>query len=734
MAEIYERHDLIPYEGAEAPWTGTDINTDVLSSIIATAEAVQSADVGTDSYNELQTTLTYVKAVEALGTAPEDLVEYAQGHLLADLNQLEVNNGCLFGLQGTETDTLNAGFQIAMYGMDDRRRWRYNTDGTVVVSEGAGQVGDPSWPVAQTPSRAFRFVADFRNVTNRDGTFGNSWIYLYAKDASNYDNDVFRIRFVLNNDRLDIRLIYRKGSEYTVTLDKPYIAQDRAQGIFDIFVDNGKLTIKDEEGTTWLDAVDIQPIDFFFVVQAETTTNTPPDLEMQGGFIAIEETERLALFPGSESLCAPNATDKTQLQAAVDKFDTLTESDYTPESWADYAGTVQSGQSVLDDPEASQNSIDEAVHFIDLFEQLLITISGCQFAFNGDDTRPIDLSGMSLYQNPVDSSYRRIYAEADGTAMSAALVTPSSQLIDLSKNWLLTLRLARVNGVTGANNSAAFKLALYESNADQIFKTFVVDYADLTWRLNDSEGQVIGSESEIIELDVSCDGTSVSLHHGATLLDQIAIPEGYRCLRMVAGITKTELSAGYALFYMDMLTNVEMGSVCDGLYDPDNPDPDPEDPEYPDPNEVDMGGIDAILNDYARLMRPRHPMPVLGVVKQHLALMWAFRLALGYDDRNTVTEAMDKIRTAFSDGSVPSEDDWTVDGAHAFQSKFTQRYAGVMCALHPVEAKIYLEFLRTTYETIDGVVPGWLQCNEDSICSCLPEDLAMRYLDYLKHL
>ena len=56
----------------------------------------------------------------------------------------------------------------------------------------------------------------------------------------------------------------------------------------------------------------------------------------------------------------PVEADKTALKAAVDKADALREADYTPESWAVFAGALADAKAVLTSAEATQEQVDAA--------------------------------------------------------------------------------------------------------------------------------------------------------------------------------------------------------------------------------------------------------------------------------------------------------------------------------------------------------------------------------------
>lgn len=56
----------------------------------------------------------------------------------------------------------------------------------------------------------------------------------------------------------------------------------------------------------------------------------------------------------------PVEADKTVLKAAVDKADALREADYTPESWAVFAGALADAKAVLTSAEATQEQVDAA--------------------------------------------------------------------------------------------------------------------------------------------------------------------------------------------------------------------------------------------------------------------------------------------------------------------------------------------------------------------------------------
>lgn len=72
----------------------------------------------------------------------------------------------------------------------------------------------------------------------------------------------------------------------------------------------------------------------------------------------------------------PDVVNKSLLEAAIAEKDTLTESDYTPESWAAYSAAVETGKTVVAKDEATQTEVDNATAAINKAKAALVKATG----------------------------------------------------------------------------------------------------------------------------------------------------------------------------------------------------------------------------------------------------------------------------------------------------------------------------------------------------------------------
>lgn len=72
----------------------------------------------------------------------------------------------------------------------------------------------------------------------------------------------------------------------------------------------------------------------------------------------------------------PDVVNKSLLEAAIAEKDTLTESDYTPESWAAYSAAVETGKTVVAKDEATQTEVDNATAAINNAKAALVKATG----------------------------------------------------------------------------------------------------------------------------------------------------------------------------------------------------------------------------------------------------------------------------------------------------------------------------------------------------------------------
>lgn len=135
----------------------------------------------------------------------------------------------------------------------------------------------------------------------------------------------------------------------------------------------------------------------------------------------------------------PVPVDKTGLLAALDDAAVLDEADYTPESWSVLAGAVTAGQTVYDDPDATQQQVDAATAAISAaIDGLVPTPSVCTITVSGDQA---PLFG----QSPAQVAGRRVFideAPTEITVFSALSdlanpqpMLPGEQVSELSFEW-----------------------------------------------------------------------------------------------------------------------------------------------------------------------------------------------------------------------------------------------------------------------------------------------------------
>ncbi len=82
------------------------------------------------------------------------------------------------------------------------------------------------------------------------------------------------------------------------------------------------------------------------------------------------------LTAAQEALQKITGVNKEPLQSKVDEATGLTETDYTPETWANYQSKLTAAQNVLDNPNATQEEVDQALADLTAAQEALQKITG----------------------------------------------------------------------------------------------------------------------------------------------------------------------------------------------------------------------------------------------------------------------------------------------------------------------------------------------------------------------
>lgn len=380
---------------------------------------------------------------------------------------------------------------------------------------------------------------------------------------------------------------------------------------------------------------------------------------------------------------------KTALQATISEAETKIEADYTPASWSSFSSALSQANAVNGNLNATQAETDTANSDLSTAMAGLVESAdkvALQTAIDGAESRneadyvsstwPAFVSALAdantvnddanATQSAVDNALQTLIdAEAaliergDKTALNTAITNAESLLEDdyTLDSWnAMQVALAAaivvrddIDAVQADVDSAETTL----SDAVTALVEFVpADKAALESKI---------AEAQAIEQGNYTQSTWMALQ--SAINDAIAVNDDYRASQASVD---------------DAVQAVQ--AAIDGLIESND-----------ELNEDDLMGIQLCLDQYSTVMAKRHVVSRREIVRQHLCLLLAFRLALSYDDRNQVTQAMDQIYGYFSDNATG-----------AFGEAHTKRESAFFHKYFPVEATMFDALLETTYQTVNA--------------------------------
>lgn len=169
------------------------------------------------------------------------------------------------------------------------------------------------------------------------------------------------------------------------------------------------------------------------------TTDSILDTVARSDIISIGEdaNNRPVLTANFDLLSSSHqfTVDKSALQSALAAAGALTESDYTPASWAVLADAVTSGQGVYDDPSATQQQADDATQEINDAIAALVAAActSCLGAWTGDiaaafGAQPLTTSGACGNTISVSNISPSTYAASTAQGSPLSINWPASEV------------------------------------------------------------------------------------------------------------------------------------------------------------------------------------------------------------------------------------------------------------------------------------------------------------------
>lgn len=243
----------------DAGWVGDPVAVTPVSDALATANAIQESDIGTDSWATLTAHKAYAQEVIDMTTAPEDLVTYAAAQLNATVSIATENNGCVYAFDADDTavealsipDESDSGTFVSfpvtakMMPLDSGRRFRQDLTGS---GDTFGAANETVLPTSGGQVYVFRLSTDVRNLGGLSATFRVAGMAF--KGASGYDVNLF-FR-TLQNDELAGFLDQEGDDPSQFVLGAPSVAEDRITVNVIVVVSSSAVRIFDETGQTQL--------------------------------------------------------------------------------------------------------------------------------------------------------------------------------------------------------------------------------------------------------------------------------------------------------------------------------------------------------------------------------------------------------------------------------------------------------------------------------------------------
>ncbi|MFS0819339.1 S-layer homology domain-containing protein [Lysinibacillus sp. 1P01SD] len=172
-----------------------------------------------------------------------------------------------------------------------------------------------------------------------------------------------------------------------------------------------------------------------------------------------------------EALQKVTGVNKELLQSKVDEATGLLETDYTPETWANYQSKLTAAQNVLDDPDATQEEVDQALADLTIAYKALEKVSGVNKAPLQAKVEEAGGLTASDYTPETWAAYQEQLAAAQNV-----LDDPNATQEEVNQALAdLTVAQEALQKVTGVNKEPL------QSKVDEATGLLETDYTPETW-------------------------------------------------------------------------------------------------------------------------------------------------------------------------------------------------------------------------------------------------------------